>query len=118
MIKLLVLLSVGLNALALQEVTNRTDIVTQSVVTVSMATSQTVALAANKYRRYLYIRNMDASEVIYLSFSGNVTGTGMSAGSTIKIAAGAAWEPSIPPIDKIILFTVNAPISASIMSGN
>ena len=118
--KLLIMLAFSVPALADQSVTQHTDVITQSVVSVSQSTSQTTALAANPYRKWLYIRNMDATLPIYLSHSGNVTATGTSAGATIKIGADSAYQPTIAPIDKIVLFTVSGStgVSASIFSGN
>ncbi len=116
--KLIMFLVLSAPAFGETQIANRTSVITQTVVSVSQSTSQTNALAVNPYRKWLYIRNMDASLPIYLSYSGNVTGTGASAGSTIKIAAGAAYEPLVAPTNKVVLFSVSGAVSASLMSGN
>ena len=106
---------IGAVAHADQDVRQKSQIVTETVVAASTSTSNTVAVLANQYRKFLLIRNHDASLPIFISFSGNVTPT---TGSTIKIAADSTWNPSVAPINKIYVFTTSGSTSATIMSGN
>lgn len=111
--KILVLL-LSLSGLALG--VDSVDVKSQTSVTASTSTSNTVALAANRYRKWLYIRNQDASLPLYVDF---VHSDGVSTTTVaVKIAAGAEWEPKVAPTDAIYVFTGSGSISATIMEAN
>lgn len=107
----------GLSAHGFLTPADNTTIGTAGLITVSATVTNAIKLAANSYRRYLLISNLDATNAVYLSYSGS-TGVSASTGPVIKISAGTTFEPRKAPTNAIYLFTTGAAVSTTIISGN
>lgn len=106
---------VGYQALGVQDVRENTGAIATTVVDVpgSQASSGTVKLSANSNRKWLYIRNLHATEALYLNHS-----SGVSTTFGVKIAGGSSYEPKAAPVGNLYLITgSSAGVSATIKVG-
>lgn len=95
---------------------DKVEVKSSAAITASTSTSGTVALAANKYRKWLNIRNPHATEALYVHLT---LSTGVSASdAAVKVAAGETWEPKAAPIGAIYLFTSGVDVDAVVTSAN
>lgn len=107
---LLVLLLAGVGVVQAEDVQSATVIDVKG----SQQSSNTIKLAQNKYRNYLYVRNLHATEALYLTYSANVSGD-----NGVKIAAGSTYEPTNVPVDALYFVTGSSTgVSATVISGN
>lgn len=101
--------------LAIEVKADSADITRAEPVTVlgSQAGSNTVAIAGDKKRKFLHVKNLSTTQVIYLNFSANVTNT-----SGIAVAALGVYEPANVPVDNIYLITGSSTaVSATVIEG-
>lgn len=64
----------------------------------SVTTTSTALVAADKERNYLYLRNTSGSETVYIKPDAAHSGTEGKA-----LAPGAVWEPGNAPINVLYL---------------
>jgi hypothetical protein len=116
MTKILALLMlIGFEAVGATDIRHNTGAIAVTEVDVlgSQGSSATVKLAANNNRKWLYVKNLHATEAMYLTFSSGVSGN-----KGVKIAGGAAFEPSVAPVGNLYLITgTSTGVSAAIMVG-
>lgn len=84
---------------------------TQQLTQVVSVTS-TSYVSANKARKYLRIRNLDATVIVYVKI-----GSAHSAIEGVRLAAGEIWEPKVVPAGAIFIKSASVTPSVEIVEG-
>jgi hypothetical protein len=81
-------------------------------LTQAVSVTSTSYVAANRARKYLRIRNLDSSIIVYVKI-----GTAHSAIEGVRLAAGEIWEPRVVPAGAIFVKSASGTPNVEIVEG-
>jgi hypothetical protein len=81
-------------------------------LTQAVSTTSVSYVAANKARKYLRVRNLDGTIVVYVKI-----GSIHSAVEGVKLSAGEIWEPRVVPAGSIWIKSASGTPSVEIVEG-